>query len=199
MSRTWEGAGHGAAAELVDALAEGVAGAGMQIGTVDAFGAEEQIGDAAKRRGAVDGEGVTGAGALVPAGHDEVAEVGHVVEVVVGEEELIDGPRINGGGEELHCGAGAEVEDCAGVVGQDGNGLAGAVGAGGWIAGADEDEAEVGAHGRPLCRPGTGAPKTLTPGSSPGQALALSLPGRGNKTASPLRTKGDLQRSPWIG
>ena len=25
--------------------------------------------------------------------------------------------------------------------------------------------------------------------------LALSLPGRGNKTASPLRAKGDLQRS----
>ena len=36
---------------------------------------------------------------------------------------------------------------------------------------------------------------TLTPGSRPGQALALSLPGRGNKTASPLRGRGVVQRS----
>ena len=38
-----ERAGHGAAAKLVDALAEGVAGAGLEIGAVDALGTEELI------------------------------------------------------------------------------------------------------------------------------------------------------------
>ena len=62
---------------------------------VDALGTEELISDAEERRGTVDGEVITGAGALVPAGHDEVAEVGHMVEVVVGEEELVDLQRID--------------------------------------------------------------------------------------------------------
>ena len=90
-----ERAGHGAAAKLVDALAKGVAGAGLEIGAVDALRTEKLIGDAEKRRGSVDGEVITGAGTLVPAGHDEVAKVRHVVKVVVGEEELVDLQRID--------------------------------------------------------------------------------------------------------
>ena len=113
-----------------------MASSGLQVWAVYAVRAEESFGDAEERRGAVDGQLVARARALIPARHDEVAEVGHVIEVVVGEEELVDLQWINWRGKEIHGGAGAEVEDCAGALGQNGDGLAGAMGARGRVAGA---------------------------------------------------------------
>ena len=79
-----------AAAVLVDALAEGVADARLPVVGEDAFVfVEDSARDALGEGGAEDLQVVFLAGALVPAAEEEAGEVYVVVEVVVGEEEVV--------------------------------------------------------------------------------------------------------------
>ena len=83
--------GECAAAVLVDFLAEGVVYACDPVMGKDAFlFVEDAVGDALGEGWAVDVEGVFLADGLVPATEEEAGIVDVVVEMVVGEEEVVD-------------------------------------------------------------------------------------------------------------
>ena len=83
--------GESAASVLMDFLAEGMADACDPVVSEDAlFFVEDAVGDALGEGRAVDVYGVLFAYGLVPSAKEEAGVVDVVVEVVVGEEEVVD-------------------------------------------------------------------------------------------------------------
>ena len=118
---------------LVDFLAERMADACDPVVGEDAFlFVEDAVGDALGESRSVDVEGVFLADGLVPAAEEEAGIVDVVVEVVVGEEEVVDVGGPEAGLDELvGCGGSAVEHDLLAIdVGDVGGAEAGGGGRG---------------------------------------------------------------------
>ena len=136
----------GAAAVLVYGLGEGMVYAGDPVVSEDAFlFVEDAVGDALGEGGSVDAEGVFLADGLVPAAEEEAWVVDVVVEVVVGEEEVVDLGREEAGLDEFVGSSGPAVEHDLFAV--DVGDVCGAEAGGGWSGGAGADDVEGGGGG----------------------------------------------------
>ncbi len=136
-------AGKGTAAVLVDFLTERVADAGDPVVCEDAFlFVEDAVGDALGEGGAVDVESVFLADRLIPAAEEEAGVVDVVVEVVMGEEEIVDvGWPESGLDEFVGCGRSAVEHDLLAVDVCD---VCGAEAGGGRRGGAGAEDVEGG-------------------------------------------------------